>query len=163
MSPRSPFPRSVADLLRAICQPARLEILLALGAGEACVCHLEALLGMRQAYLSQHLMALRQADLVLDRKEGRFIYYRLKDGRLLELIELAARLAGYTLPATLPTALQQVVRDCPCPHCSTAEELIEIEETRQTDARAGGPVSAAHRPGTGGSQPGQDSRMDPTQ
>jgi DNA-binding transcriptional ArsR family regulator len=37
--------RKISRLLRAISQPSRLEILLAIGTGEACVCHLEAYLG----------------------------------------------------------------------------------------------------------------------
>ena len=50
-------------LLKALSHPARLAILEALRQGEACVCHLEALFGWRQAYLSQQLMVLRAAGL----------------------------------------------------------------------------------------------------
>jgi DNA-binding transcriptional ArsR family regulator len=39
--------RKISRLLRAISQPSRLEILLAIGTGEVCVCHLEAFLGQR--------------------------------------------------------------------------------------------------------------------
>ena len=67
----------VAHLLQSIDQPARLQILLAIGDGETCVCHLEATFGWRQAYLSQHLMALREAGILLARREGRFIHYRM--------------------------------------------------------------------------------------
>ncbi|NWG07099.1 MAG: winged helix-turn-helix transcriptional regulator [Chloroflexi bacterium] len=48
----------ISPLLSAIASPQRIAILLAIGTGEACVCHLEASLGWRQAYISQHLMAL---------------------------------------------------------------------------------------------------------
>ena len=51
----------VSDLLQVISPEPRLQILLEIGEGEACVCHLEASLGYRQAYISQHLMALREA------------------------------------------------------------------------------------------------------
>jgi ArsR family transcriptional regulator, arsenate/arsenite/antimonite-responsive transcriptional repressor len=53
----------IAKLFQTVGQPARLQILLALGGGEACVCHLEATLHWRQAYLSQHLMALRKVGI----------------------------------------------------------------------------------------------------
>jgi len=56
-----PSIRKMSHVLGAIQQTARLRILLAIGEGEACVCHLETLLGYRQAYISQHLMALRKA------------------------------------------------------------------------------------------------------
>ena len=65
---------SLAVFLRAISQPVRLEILLAIGTGEACVCHLEAVIGQRQAYISQQLMALREAGIVKSRRDGRNIY-----------------------------------------------------------------------------------------
>ena len=55
--------------MQVISPAPRLEILLGIGAGEACVCHLEAMFGLRQATLSQHLMALREAGVVTDRRE----------------------------------------------------------------------------------------------
>ena len=64
----------VSDLLQVISPEPCLEILLAIGAGEACVCHLEAVLGYRQAYISQQLMALREAGL-LDFKARWQIYF----------------------------------------------------------------------------------------
>ena len=76
----------IASLLETISPLTRLQILLAIGTGEACVCHLETALGLRQAYISQHLMALRKADILQDRREGRYIFYRLKDAALLDLI-----------------------------------------------------------------------------
>jgi DNA-binding transcriptional ArsR family regulator len=103
----------LAALFQAIGQPARLQILLALAEGEACVCHLEALFGWRQAYISQHLMALREAGLVTDRRESRFIYYRLADVQLPEVIRQVAEMRAVTLPE-----LQQS-STCECPKCSS--------------------------------------------
>jgi ArsR family transcriptional regulator len=107
----------IARVFHVLGQPERLKIVAALGSGEACVCHLEAALGYRQAYLSQQLMALRDASLVASRREGRFIFYRLADPASLELIwqvgeglgmesaELRALQAGGRLPG------------CSCPAC----------------------------------------------
>jgi DNA-binding transcriptional ArsR family regulator len=102
----------VSNLLQVISPAARLEILLGIGAGEACVCHLEAMFGMRQAALSQHLMALREAGVVTDRREGRYVFYRLCDPALLSLVRQAAQLQGMDLPALAPAS------DCECPNCS---------------------------------------------
>lgn len=124
--------RKISHLLRAISQPSRLEILLAIGTGEACVCHLEAYLGQRQAYISQHLMALRQAGIVGARREGRNIFYYLKDKQTLELVQQAADLTGispddlqYGTPSTL-------LPNCTCPHCfpdsSSKPELIDSNQ-----------------------------------
>ncbi|PWB68811.1 MAG: hypothetical protein C3F07_21185, partial [Anaerolineales bacterium] len=86
--------RQIASPLSAIASPQRIGILLAIGTGEACVCHLEAALGWRQAYISQHLMALRKADILQDRREGRYIFYSLKDASILDLVTASARLSG---------------------------------------------------------------------
>jgi ArsR family transcriptional regulator len=110
-----------AQLLHLLGQAERLSILLAIGDGEACVCHLEAALGLRQAYISQHLMALREAGIVTSRRDGRNIFYRLENSDLLDLIRQAGQLAG--LPETeLPfLSYPTVLGNCPCPHC-TGEE-----------------------------------------
>jgi len=109
---------SIAYLLQTIGQPARLQILLAIGEGETCVCHLEATFGWRQAYLSQHLMALRQADLVLVRREGRYSHYRLSNPNLLKLIRQAAEMQNMVLPELSPS------HDCHCPNCRCERTLV---------------------------------------
>lgn len=102
----------IASILQTISSPPRLAILLAIGEREACVCHLEAMLGKRQAYISQHLMALRQAEILLDRREGRFIYYCIANPALLDLIRDAGRLAGVEVTTPVLPA------NCECPHCT---------------------------------------------
>ena len=111
----------IARLLQTLGQEARLQILLAIGENETCVCHLEATLGWRQAYLSQHLMALRKAGLIAGRREGRFIHYRLSDARLLEVIRWAADLKGIRLPDLAPSP------DCSCSNCRNL--VVRIGET----------------------------------
>jgi ArsR family transcriptional regulator len=111
--------------LQAIGAPQRVAILLAIGKGEACVCHLEAALGWRQAYISQQLMALRQAGILADRREGRYVYYRITDLRYLDLLRSAGTLNGLS-----PEAISEVIRTesypaCGCPHCTPA--LIPAE------------------------------------
>lgn len=108
----------IAAPLGAIASPQRVAILLAIGNGEACVCHLEAALGWRQAYISQHLMALRKTDILTDRREGRYVFYRLKDASLLDLITASARLSG--LPAETVSAFinTDTYPACECPHCA---------------------------------------------
>jgi DNA-binding transcriptional ArsR family regulator len=106
----------VSELLQAIGPQPRLEILLALGTGEACVCHLEAATGWRQAYISQHLMALREAGIITARREGRFVFYRLQDIALLDLIRGAARLAG--VPENKLGVSNIPLPACNCPSCA---------------------------------------------
>ena len=48
--------------------------------GELCVCELTHALGVIQPKVSRHLAALRDAGLVMDRRQGQWIYYRLHPG-----------------------------------------------------------------------------------
>jgi DNA-binding transcriptional ArsR family regulator len=101
----------VSDLLQVIYPAARLQILLAIGEDDPCVCHLEATFGWRQAYLSQHLMALRKAGVLITSRQGRNIHYKLSDPRLLGLIRQAAQMQGVTLQEQPPSP------ECNCPNC----------------------------------------------
>lgn len=118
----------LAAPLQAIASPQRIAILLAIGKGEACVCHLEAALGWRQAYISQHLMALRKADILEDRREGRYVYYRLKNASYLDLILDSASLSGCSAESVSTVINTQSYPSCECPHCAPA--LIAIDSLK---------------------------------
>jgi len=117
---------SISSLLRAISQPARVEILLAIGTGEACVCHLEAAIGQRQAYISQHLMALREAGIVTSRRDGRNVYYQIEDPSILDLIQQAGKLSGISESELAISGPVNLHGECPCPKCS-AEVSVSSE------------------------------------
>jgi ArsR family transcriptional regulator len=108
-----------AQLFRALSHPVRLRILDTLARQEACVCHLTALLGQRQPYISQQLAALREAGLVADRREGTLVYYRLADQHLADLLDagkqLVQDLAGGAL--VFPAVPTEALGNCPCPRC----------------------------------------------
>lgn len=111
------FEKKASAILSVLGSPFRIKLALALGEQEACVCHLESLLKKRQAYISQHLMALRSAGLLKTRREGKFIYYRLSDPAVLELIRDAAVIAGFD-PDKLPEFKKKAALEhCVCPHC----------------------------------------------
>ena len=110
--------KKVSHLFRVLGQPSHLEILLAIGTGEACVCHLEAATGWRQAYVSQHLMALRDEGLVVSRRDGRNIFYRLKNAAVLNLIRTGAGVTGHADFEAALDRLAEPLAHCPCPHCS---------------------------------------------
>ncbi len=118
------YTKKISKLFRVLGQPTRLRILLAIGEGEACVCHLEAVLGQRQAYISQHLMALRNAKILATRRDGRFIFYRLRDPKLLDLVDKTAQFVG------VAEAIQQYdphINEslaCVCPKCDTETSRV---------------------------------------
>ena len=105
----------MVSLIETISPLARLELLLLIGAGEACVCHLETRLGYRQAYISQHLMALRQAGLLASRRDGKYVFYRLAKPEIISLIQQAAAISGVSLPVVEPVSPE---KQCVCPNCS---------------------------------------------
>ncbi len=76
-----------ARLLALLAHPIRLQIVELLRHGEVCVCDMQAALGQRQAYISQHLMALREAAIVTCRKDGLRVYYQLSDPRVLRVLD----------------------------------------------------------------------------
>ena len=94
--------------------PTRMSILEILRDGEQCVCHLETVLGCRQAYISQHLMVLREAGLVEDRRDGARIFYRVIKPEVFNLVEYANSLSGVT---SIHIKRDKVL-DCPCPKCN---------------------------------------------
>ncbi len=108
------------DLLRTLAHPARLHILELLREGEVCVCHIQAVLGERQATVSQHLMALRAAHLVNSRKDGLRVYYSLAQPQLLETLDgLHPWVAGSSRSARHPAPLRLTPSRgrCTCPRC----------------------------------------------
>ncbi len=77
------------NIFKALAHPLRLTILKKLCKDELCVCELNEDEMFSQSNISQHLRILKDAELVVQRKEGLNVYYKVKDQRLIELIRLA--------------------------------------------------------------------------
>lgn len=75
---------------KSLADPLRLEIMERLRHQELCVCDLCAQMGVAQSKLSFHLKALKTAELVCTRQEGRWIYYRLNLPQLVALEQYLA-------------------------------------------------------------------------
>ncbi len=82
----------LADYLKVISDPHRLQIICMLAAGERCVCDMHKSLGIPQNLTSHHLKALREAGLVKTRREGKWVHYSLDVERILYLTDLYAEL-----------------------------------------------------------------------
>ena len=68
---------NAAALFHALSDPTRLGIVRLLQGGERCVCELMEEMDAAQSRLSFHLRTLKDAGLVTDRREGRWVYYTL--------------------------------------------------------------------------------------
>ena len=120
----------ISRIFRAISTPARFRILAAIGTGEACVCHLEALLDLRQAYISQQLMELREADLLETRRDGRYIFYRLSEPKLIDLLVNMGTLFGIPTKEMEALFSTDPLAHCCCPDCTaefTPSVITEID------------------------------------
>ena len=85
------------NITKALSDETRIRILMALHQrGELCVCHLIDLLELAPSTVSKHLFLLKNARLIVARKEGRWVHYRLNDGK--------------TAPAGATEALEWVAR-----------------------------------------------------
>lgn len=77
-----------ADIFKVLANPKRLEIIHLIRDRELTVGELEGMLDMRQSNLSQHLMVLRENNLVKTRRDGTHIYYSLTDLKILKASDL---------------------------------------------------------------------------
>jgi ArsR family transcriptional regulator len=73
--------RDLMKITKALADEKRIRVLLALRGGELCACQITELFGLAPSTMSKHLSILYQAGLVDSRKEGRWIYFRLPDGK----------------------------------------------------------------------------------
>jgi ArsR family transcriptional regulator, arsenate/arsenite/antimonite-responsive transcriptional repressor len=74
--------KSALRVFRALSDETRLRLIDLLREGEQCVCDLSEAVGASQPLLSFHLKTLKDAGLVTDRREGRWVYYALNVDRL---------------------------------------------------------------------------------
>lgn len=117
----------LSDRFKLLAHPERLRILDALRRDAECVCHLEALLGKPQPYVSQQLRVLREANLIVDEKDGLNVYYRLVDAEMIAWLDAVLGPVGGE-GATVERRRNLV--GCPCPKCGAAVSISSAELMR---------------------------------
>jgi DNA-binding transcriptional ArsR family regulator len=113
-----------SELFKTLAHPVRLSILEILRDGEQCVCHMEAMLKRRQAYISQHLIVLREAGIVADRQDGWNVYYRVVKPEIFDVMDAMAALTGKR--PKIPH--RHANTECPCPKCNSEGQIIPGRE-----------------------------------
>ncbi len=78
-----------AEIFKAMADPCRLKILMLLRDGELCVCEIMIGVDRPQSSTSHHLSILKEAGLIKERKNGRWSRYRLSEGAVIEMLNLA--------------------------------------------------------------------------
>jgi ArsR family transcriptional regulator len=77
----------LSDFFKMLGDSTRVKIMWALDENEMCVCDIAALLNMSKSAISHQLKSLRQADLVKFRRDGKVVYYSLKDDHVRDIFE----------------------------------------------------------------------------
>ncbi len=101
----APEAAELASVLKAVADPARLQLLSLIQAhdgGEACVCDLTEPIGLSQPTVSHHLKVLYDAGLVTREKRGAWAYYRAVPARLAELATALTGAARSEIAASTP-------------------------------------------------------------
>jgi ArsR family transcriptional regulator len=110
--------------LKLLAHPERLRILDAVRRDAECVCHLEALLGKPQPYVSQQLRLLREGGVVETEQFGQNVYYRLADAGVAAWLDAVLGPVQGELPEM---ARHKQVIVCPCPKCNETPQPIALE------------------------------------
>jgi len=79
----------MADIFKALSDPSRLKIVLALLNQEHCVCDIAVLCNQTDSAISHQLRILRTLKIVKNRREGKTIYYSLADDHVISLIHMS--------------------------------------------------------------------------
>lgn len=82
MSPTKTSTAHLVEIFHALSDETRITIVKRLAGGERCVCDLQDLLDAAQSRLSYHLRMLKDAGLISDRRDGRWVHYSLVPGAL---------------------------------------------------------------------------------
>ena len=85
--PKEELLYDLADFFKVVGDTTRIKILHALLVAEMCVCDLSSLLNISQSAVSHQLRTLRQANLVRFRKQGKVVFYSLKDEHIRRIIQ----------------------------------------------------------------------------
>jgi len=81
----------ISTRMKLLSHPTRLQILKLLCEKDLCVCVLSDVIGRRQPNISQHLTKLKDSGIIESYQSGKFVYYRIKDQRLREIIGIICK------------------------------------------------------------------------
>lgn len=130
--------KGVEEYFKGLADINRLRIINLLLQGELCGCDIQYVVGSSQSNVSRHLTYLKRSGLVVDRREGYRVYYRLMEGNKPEYTQLLTYLR-VALSDNLFRAdsrkLKQAVKDGAC-SISEAQSRIPARKARQRGARA---------------------------
>lgn len=123
---------------KAIGHPIRLRLLAALRGGPLCVCQMTVVVKLAASTVSEHLAELRKADLIVDRKDGRWVEYRLAESaRTAGILDLIWRELEKDVDAKADAVLVKALRRIPLDElCSVDLDLGRLDRPKLASAIA---------------------------
>jgi DNA-binding transcriptional ArsR family regulator len=124
----------LVEAAKGLAHPARLRLLGMLAGGELCVCQMIAMLGLAPSTVSQHLSVLAHGGLVSERKEGKLVFYRLReDGHAATLLPPVLSLLGEDAGSRAERALVDRLRQVPVSTLCAADLDLAAVGVRSTE------------------------------
>lgn len=133
-APVPPLPAADLRALQALAEPNRARIVELLNHGEHCVCDVGGVLGLSAGLVSHHLRVLRQAGLVAERRNGRWVHYSLD---LARVGRLRASLGELLTPTDGATAA------CICSDCGPTATGRKASVATPVDSLAPGTTAGS--------------------
>jgi len=148
-NPKSALFAQFAAVAKTLGHPHRLELLEQLAQGERSVEVLAQRTGLSIANASQHLQHLRRAGIVTNRRDGKFVYYRLADDAVLELLAALRRIAERNV-AEVERLVRSYFNDRDSLEPVSRDELLRLTRARAVtvlDVRPEDEFALGHLPG----------------
>jgi ArsR family transcriptional regulator len=139
----------LAELIKALANPNRLELIELLAQGAQPVEVLAQRTGLSFANVSQHLQTLKKAGLVIGERDGKNIRYRLQDGPIVEAISGLRRLAAHSV-AAIGDVRRRYLDDMDGMDAVSHDELMvrmQSDSVVLLDVRPGDEFASGHLPG----------------
>lgn len=92
--------QELLNIFKALSEETRLKMLKIMGKGEICVCDLVSALDVSQPKISFHLNALKEAGLIKDRKQGKWVHYSINDSDMFKrflMLSVLERISDETM------------------------------------------------------------------
>ena len=138
-----------AAVAKAVAHPHRLELLEQLAQGDRSVEVLAAKTGLSVANASQHLQQMRRAGIVAARRDGKFVYYAVADGGVLDLVGALRRVAERNV-AEVGRVVDSYFHDRDSLEPVSREQLLDLSRDGAVtilDVRPEDEFASGHLPG----------------
>lgn len=141
--PEGDLLKSLVETAKGLAHPTRLRLVGMLATGQLCVCQMTAVLELAPSTVSQHLSVLSRGGLLTDRKQGKLVFYRLReDGARAALLPPILDLLAEDAQVAADREVVAGLREVPVAElCAADLDLVAIGVREPKGGVAGEPAS----------------------